>query len=153
MSRGNPHLLPLTVMQCKLLYISTASIIPTAKRCSTEMRSKERRKIFGVILPGRRVGSSQTPVLGGQKGRFNITWCQFLCMTENSIRRNSNSISACSTGSSGTPWSGSTAGSRMSRSAVAGGRMLQPMVLPGAHPEGWKQKWSGKGVTGCLWHR
>lgn len=120
MSRGNPCLLPQTVRQCKLLYISTASIIPTVKSCSTDMGTKERRKIFGVILTERRVASSQTPVLEGQKEQFNIIWCQFVCMTENSIRRNNNTISACSTGSSGTPWRRSTAGSRMGRKKCGG---------------------------------
>lgn len=119
-SRGNPCLLPRTVRQCKLLYISTASIIPTVKSCSTDMGTKERRKIFGVILTERRVASSQTPVLEGQKEQFNIIWCQFVCMTENSIRRNNNTTSACSTGSSGTPWRRSTAGSRMGRKKCGG---------------------------------
>lgn len=117
-SWGNPRLLPLTVRQCKLLYIS---VIPTVKGCSTEARSKERRKIFGVILPGRRVGSSQTPVLAGQKGWFDIIWRQFLGRTESSTSQNTNSISACNRGSSGTPWRGDTAGSRMGKKKYAGG--------------------------------
>lgn len=32
--------------------------------------------------------------------------------------------------------------------SVAGGRMLQLVVLLGTHPECWKQRWSKYGVAG-----
>ena len=55
-----------------------------------------------------------------QNRQFNITWCQFLCMTENLIRKNNNRVSACSIGRSGTPWGGCTAATGMGRKKYGG---------------------------------
>lgn len=51
----------------------------------------------------------------------------------------------------GLPGEETPLGAEWTKSVVVRGRMPQPVVLPGAHPEGWKQKQGGNSVTGGHW--